>query len=196
MSRSQWSEHKWNGSEINLTRALEVFDRLYYLYQSAEEANTPINYSAAVEEFDKLMHSDADFQEIYVDFGNFRGDMVISDREAAAFMGALKEAADMPQEVKQAAAVEIRTSCPVDYTDYEQAAGQTVTGDGWTVDFDSNINKTIVTIISDPTGQIKKAVTDAGFWFSPTFGTYNKKFTRKAHRAALELIKELNGLAA
>lgn len=193
---SIYSEHKWNGSEINLTRALEAFERLYYLYYSAEESGAPIDYSAAVTEFDRLIHEDLDFQEIYVDFGNFRGDMVISDREAAAFMLALREAADMPQEVKQAAAVELKTACPVDYTDYEQAAGQTVTGNGWTVDFDDKINKTIVTIISDPSGEIKRAVIDAGFWYSPTFGTYNKKFTRKAHRAALELIKTLNGAAA
>lgn len=191
-----YSEHNWNGSPVNLTRALETFERLYYLYQSAEESGAPIDYSAAVDQFDNLMHSDPDFQEIYVDFCNYRGDMVISDREAGAFMTALNGAADMPKEVKQAATVEIKTACPVDFTNYEQAAGQTVTGNGWTVDFNSTINKTIVTIVNDPSGEIKRAVENAGFWYSPTFGTYNKKFTRKAHRAALELIKALEGVAA
>lgn len=192
----KYSEHKINGDTMDLAVAAEKFDSMKYFYLSAEESGNPLDYSRAVAEFKRLSASDPEFVEVFAEFMEYSGAEVLTDLEVAAYMQALSASVAVPAEVKQAAAVAVKLTCPVDYSDYEQAADQTVTGNGWTVDFNKSINKTIVTIINDPAGQIKHEVEAAGFWYSPTFGTWNKKFTRKAHRAALELIKKLEGVAA
>ena len=191
-----WSKQELNGKPLDMDEALDLFNNFYGMYYSADSAKQPIDYQRDVDIFDELRKTCYEFCEMTCEFVAYRGDAVVSDREAAAYIATLRRMDMLPEQYADHAAVVIPTVCSVDYTDYEQAAGNTVTGNGWTVDFDKTINKTIVTIINDPTGEIKDKVERAGFWYSPTFKTWNKKFTRKAHRAALELIKELNGLAA
>lgn len=190
-----WSKQEFNGRQLELDRALNLFNDFYDLYYSADDSGKPINYDNDVDLFDEL-RKDYDFCQMTCEFMDFRGDLIVSDREAAAYIAALRRMYMLPDEYAERAAVVVPTVCAVDYTDYEAAAGNAVTGNGWIVEFSKTLNKTIVTIINDPTGAIKDEVERAGFWYSPTFKTYNKKFTRKAHRAALELIKELNRLAA
>jgi len=191
------SEHKYNGQTLEMDSALEIMQNVYSLYYTAEDQGAEINYDWDVCAFDQLMKEDQDFCEMTTEFAMYRKDLITSDREAAAYIAALVRLHMLPADIlDQRPAVVIPTTCAVDYSKYDQAAGQSVTGNGWTIDFNNSINKTIVTIVADPTGEIKKAVEAAGFWYSPTFGTYNKKFTRKAHKAALELIKTLNGAAA
>ena len=73
--------------------------------------------------------------------------------------------------------------------------GSTITGEGWSIVFDEALKRTRV-LCEHPTDAQKSAIEDAGFFWSPTMGSWNKKLTVKAHRAALELAAKLNKLAA
>ncbi len=73
-------------------------------------------------------------------------------------------------------------------------AGSSIVGDGWRIVFDAVEERTRV-ICAAPTDAQKAAIEGAGFWWSPRMGSWNKKLTCKAYRAAVALAEELRRIA-
>ncbi len=73
--------------------------------------------------------------------------------------------------------------------------GQEIQGKGWRIAFDGAAQRTRVIIDGKPTAAQKDAINAAGFFWSQTLGSWNKKLTCKAYRAAQELAKTLTALA-
>ena len=69
--------------------------------------------------------------------------------------------------------------------------GTEITGRGWRILFDGEENRTRVIFDKVPTKEVRQIVKDAGFYWSPAMGSWNKKLTFKAYRAALDLAKAL-----
>ena len=74
------------------------------------------------------------------------------------------------------------------------ASGNALTGKGWSIVFDDETQRTRVMFAKQPTAAQKKAVTDAGFYWSAAMGSYNKRLTNKARRAAMALADTLKAL--
>lgn len=72
--------------------------------------------------------------------------------------------------------------------------GQEIKGYGWKIVFDPGYDRTRVIFKKMPSSKVREAVRAAGFHWSPAMESWNKKLTHKAHRAALELAKELRTL--
>ncbi len=72
--------------------------------------------------------------------------------------------------------------------------GKTVVGDGWKIAFDATAQRTRVTFAKDPTPAQKQAIDAAGFYWSAAMGSFNKKLTAKAFRAAMALADTLQAL--
>lgn len=72
--------------------------------------------------------------------------------------------------------------------------GETITGNGWRILFDGETDRTRVMFDTEPTDAALAAVKDAGFYYSQYMNSYNKKLTKKAHRAALALADRLREL--
>ena len=72
--------------------------------------------------------------------------------------------------------------------------GSVITGDGWKIVFDAMEERTRV-FCSDPSEAQRVAIEGAGFWWSPRMGSWNKKLTCKAYRAAVALAEVLRGIA-
>lgn len=79
-------------------------------------------------------------------------------------------------------------------TDDMDFIGETITGNGWKILFDSETARTRVMFDEEPTDAARSAVENAGFYYSPYMNSYNKKLTKKAHRAALALADTLREL--
>lgn len=71
---------------------------------------------------------------------------------------------------------------------------QTIQGNGWHILFDGTTSRTRVIFDGEPSEKVKKAVSEAGFYYSSVMDSWNKKLTFKAYRAAGELAKKLNKL--
>lgn len=78
----------------------------------------------------------------------------------------------------------------------EAPAGETVQGDGWKILFDTATQRTRVFVDESAPDAVREAVQAAGFWYSPNMGSYNKKLTAKARRAALALAESLKAIKA
>ena len=76
-------------------------------------------------------------------------------------------------------------------------AGTQLTGTGWRILFDQEHNRTRV-ILDQGTAPAaaREAVEQAGFYWSAVLGSWNKKLTHKAHRAAQALALQLQALSA
>ena len=74
--------------------------------------------------------------------------------------------------------------------------GQTIRGDGWRVYFDGETQRTRIIFDQEPTPAAKKAVQDAGFYYSGQMKSWNKKLTFKAYRAAKVLSDQLSKIYA
>lgn len=74
-------------------------------------------------------------------------------------------------------------------------AGTSITGKGWHIAFDTDTQRTRVVFDGAPTDAQKAAVLNAGFFWSAAMGSFNKRLTTKAYRAANELAAALNALA-
>ena len=72
--------------------------------------------------------------------------------------------------------------------------GSSIVGDGWRIVFDAVEERTRV-FCAAPTDAQKAAIEGAGFWWSPRMGSWNKKLTCKAYRAAVALAEELRRIA-
>ena len=73
--------------------------------------------------------------------------------------------------------------------------GTTVEGKGWRIAFDEATQRTRVIFDADPSAKQKAAIDAAGFYWSNTTKSWNKKLTCKAYRAAMALHETLNALA-
>ena len=71
---------------INIQDFSKVFSREYnYLYENRDQV---AGYNEAVDAFDNFIHTD-NGRAFIGEFARYRGDLITSDREAAAFMFAL-----------------------------------------------------------------------------------------------------------
>lgn len=69
--------------------------------------------------------------------------------------------------------------------------GTTITGKGWRIFFDPEEERTRVIFEKVPTKEVREIVKAAGFYWAPNMGSWNKKLTFKAYRAAVALAGEL-----
>jgi len=72
--------------------------------------------------------------------------------------------------------------------------GTTIEGKGWRVAFDEATQRTRVIFDADPSAKQRAAIDAAGFYWSNTTKSWNKKLTRKAYRAAKLLAETLNAI--
>lgn len=73
--------------------------------------------------------------------------------------------------------------------------GTAITGKGWRIVFDDATQRTRVSFDAQPSAKQKAAVEAAGFYFSAQLGSWNKKLTCKAYRAAQALAATLTALS-
>ena len=73
--------------------------------------------------------------------------------------------------------------------------GTAITGKGWRIAFDEATQRTRVSFDAAPSAKQKEAVEAAGFYWSAQLGSWNKKLTCKAHRAAVALAATLTSLS-
>lgn len=72
-------------------------------------------------------------------------------------------------------------------------AGSELRGAWWVIRFDAATARTRLTLSHEPTEKAAAYIADAGFWASKTApGTYTRKLTAKAYRAALALAANLS----
>lgn len=74
--------------------------------------------------------------------------------------------------------------------------GTSIDGNGWTILFDGVNMRTRVCFENQPAPAVRAAVERAGFYYSPTLNSFNKKLTFKAYRAAQALSAELSTMCA
>ncbi len=72
--------------------------------------------------------------------------------------------------------------------------GKCIVGDGWKIAFDADAQRTRVTFAKQASLAQKQAVDAAGFYWSAAMGSFNKKLTTKAFRAAMALADTLKAL--
>ena len=72
--------------------------------------------------------------------------------------------------------------------------GTAIEGKGWRIAFDEAAQRTRVIFAADPSAKQRAAIDAAGFYWSNTTKSWNKKLTRKAYRAALALAETLNAI--
>lgn len=73
--------------------------------------------------------------------------------------------------------------------------GSTLSGNGWKIAFDAEAERTRVIFDGKPSAAQHAAVTEAGFYWSAQLGSFNKKLTCKAYRAAQALAVTLANIA-
>ena len=74
--------------------------------------------------------------------------------------------------------------------------GQSIVGKGWKILFDGNAERTRIIFDAEPVKAAVTALADAKFYYSPTMGSYNKKLTFKAYRAAVKVSETLSAIYA
>ena len=75
-------------------------------------------------------------------------------------------------------------------------AGESITGKGWSIVFDTGLNRTRV-IVSEPVRETLRPIIEAaGFYYSNAQKSWNKKLTHKAHKAAVILADNLRAALA
>lgn len=200
--RESWRPHV----ETILAAYPAVYNRLY-----EADAAGAADYSEETALFDAWMKTPI-WNEFISACASVRGDYFMSDRETAAFVIACREtrearkaftvqeeatsapAADERSEtISAAAAPEKPARGPVKEKDF---AGEAISGKGWSIVFDTGLNRTRV-IVSDPLREkLAPMIENAGFFFSKNQNSWNKKLTHRAHRAALALADEIRAALA
>ena len=209
-TRPEWRPH--------VTAIMAAFPAVYsrlYDADCPDRDGDPIDYSAETALFDAWMKTPV-WHEFISACAAYRGDCFSSDREAAAFVIACRET----REARKAFTVrDVETSAPAaDETDTAPAAderpetisaarapekpargpakekdfaGESISGKGWSIVFDTGLNRTRV-IVADPLrDKLSPMIENAGFYFSKAQNSWNKKLTHRAHRAALALADEI-----
>ena len=113
-----------------------------------------------------------------------------AEAKPAAKRKAPAKAAKQPATEKPAA----EPAKPVDVAS-KSWIGTTVEGKGWRIAFDEATQRTRVIFDADPSAKQKAAIDAAGFYWSNTTKSWNKKLTCKAYRAAMALHETLYALA-
>lgn len=72
----------------------------------------------------------------------------------------------------------------------------TIQGAGWRIHFDPATQRTRVFIDSNASAAFRKAIEQAGFCWSPSMQSFNKKLTFRAYRAAQALAQSLRRISA
>ena len=72
--------------------------------------------------------------------------------------------------------------------------GTRIEGRGWLIYFDEAAARTRVILNREPSAAVLQAVTAAGFYWSDRMGSFNKKLTWRAFRAAQALAQQLTAL--
>ena len=191
-----------------------VYSRLYDADCPDRDGDT-IDYSAETALFDAWMKAPV-WKEFISACAAYRGDCFSSDREAAAFVIACREtrearkaftareaetsapaadetetapaADERPETISAARAPEKPARGPAKEKDF---AGESISGKGWSIVFDTGLNRTRV-IVADPLrDKLSPMIENAGFYFSKAQNSWNKKLTHRAHRAALALADEI-----
>lgn len=70
--------------------------------------------------------------------------------------------------------------------------GTRLDGAGYSIFFNGEAQRTQIRFAADADSRMIEAAKAAGFYYSPTSGTYNKKLTFKAYRAAVALTEQFN----
>ena len=105
-----------------------------------------------------------------------------------------KPAAEPAKPVAKAAVKPAEPAKPVVPAD-NAWIGTAIEGKGWRIAFDEATQRTRVIFAADPSAKQKAAIDAAGFFWSNTTKSWNKKLTRKAYRAAVALSETLNAIA-
>ena len=106
-----------------------------------------------------------------------------------------KPAAEPAKPVEQPAAKPAEQPAKQAEPDAKAWIGTAITGKGWRIAFDEATQRTRVSFEGTPSAKQKEAVEAAGFYWSAQLGTWNKKLTCKAHRAAVALAATLTSLS-
>jgi hypothetical protein len=103
-----------------------------------------------------------------------------------------EEQPKQPEQPEQAAATPEaeRTAKPEKFF-----IGTTISGNGWKIYFDGDAQRTRIIFSRDPSADERAEVEDAGFYYSKKMGSWNKKLTFKAYRAALKVAERLQKIA-
>ena len=74
--------------------------------------------------------------------------------------------------------------------------GQVLSGNGWQIVFDANLQRTRVIIEKSAREKAAPLAESAGFYYSSNTDSWHKKLTHKAHRAAVALAEKLRAACA
>lgn len=66
-----------------------------------------------------------------------------------------------------------------------------ITGKGWRIEYNGPAGRVQLIFDKCPRESIRRAVKDAGFYWSPVFRCWQRKLTRKAQRAAEDLARRI-----
>lgn len=69
-----------------------------------------------------------------------------------------------------------------------------IIGKGWRIEYNGPANRVQIVFDKCPRESIRKAVKDAGFYWSPTLHCWQRKITNKARRAAEDVARELTAM--
>lgn len=190
-------------------RVIEFYRQYGRLYAADENGET-IDYTEETALFDAWMAVDL-MKEYVSEFCAARRDFIASDREAAAFVLACEvcnkaeadynpldaifpakaEETERPETIS-AEETSAPDRAPIDKpargpAKPKEFAGEALSGKGWSIVFDTGLNRTRV-IVADPLREkLAPMIENAGFFFSKSQNSWNKKLTHKAHRAAIAL---------
>lgn len=126
--------------------------------------------------------------------------IAVSKTEDITAPAAVQQPAAAP--VEQPAAVQDPEETPADGKQArgpvpeKTFVGDSISGNGWKIIFDGATSRTRVIFDSKPTDAARAALDKAGFFFSASMNSWNKKLTFKAYRAAQALSGELSALYA
>lgn len=103
---------------------------------------------------------------------------------------------DQPKPAEEPAPVETVETAPA--AEAKPAAippkpwiGSTLQGNGFRVVFDADADRTRVILDDGAPADLGDRIAAAGWYYNPRMGSYNKKLTHRAHRAALELVQSI-----
>ena len=74
--------------------------------------------------------------------------------------------------------------------------GQSITGAGWAIIFDGSCNRTRVIVSKSNHDKLRGIIENAGFYYSASMGSWNRKLTFRAYRAAQALAQDLTAALA
>lgn len=72
--------------------------------------------------------------------------------------------------------------------------GDEIAGNGWRIVFDGEAQRTRVIFDRNPGKAVRETVKNAGFYWLPSYQSWNKKLTFRAYRAAQTLAAELENI--